>query len=127
MDEDEAVYRESIGEVTYDIPVGAVVDYDPYMPEWSRDIAYAFDLMDNGNYRGPQAVVALQEDGTKIVVLWRSPVDAGDVIEVELSTQNTLSSHILRGKIAEYTEAVEATKVALSLLEDGFTTLNYSY
>jgi len=73
----------------------------------------------------PQAIVALQEDGTNVALLWRLPVNEGDVIEVELTTQEILSNHILRGKIAEYTEAVESTKVALSLLEDGFITLNY--
>ena len=75
----------------------------------------------------PQAVVALKEDGTKVALLWRSPVNEGDILEVELSMQDILSNHVLRGKIAEYTEAVESTKAALSLLEDGFITLNYSY
>ena len=90
-------------------------------------VLYVFPMLQSNWECDLQAVVALQEDGTKIVVLWRSPVNVGDVIEVELSTQNILPNYVLMSKIAEYTEAVEATKAALSLLEDGFTTLNYSY
>ena len=49
MPHDDAEYcvSASVGIYTYTIPAEVEFKYPEAMPEWSRDMAYVFDLMDN--------------------------------------------------------------------------------